>query len=377
MVATNLLDPALYTNVRKPLLEAETLPAWCYTSPEFYAREMQTIFARCWSFAGREDEIPRAGDYLTLGGPSGPIIIVRGQDDRTRAFVNACRHRGTRLLTNSGNCKTIVCPYHSWSYALDGALRRTPGMDGVLNFNREEYGLTPVRLETWDGFMFVNTDPDSPPLMEHLGDMPERFADYRFSEMKCVRRVDFSIGSNWKLLIENALEAYHTGTVHRDTLGRQTSEPVQSQGGWDALFIDGETSVAVLPGETTSLPHIPGLRDKQTRGTYFTVIYPCTQFAIAQDCMWWMDIQPDGPNRCRMTLGSCFPESSTRLPEFETLVQHYYQRWDSTTPEDNVIAQEQQAGQGSPLRSPGRYSAEEFAVYNLNNWVLDQVLESG
>ena len=112
---TNILDPALYEKVRRPVMEAEQLPAWCYTSPEFYEREVDRIFMRTWNFVGRADLIPKPGDYLTVDLVGVPVILIHGDDGVIRAFSNACRHRGTRLLSSEGNCRAIRCPYHSWT----------------------------------------------------------------------------------------------------------------------------------------------------------------------------------------------------------------------------------------------------------------------
>ena len=377
MTPENLFSESHYGDVRRPLTEASCLPSWCYTSERFHQRELERIFLKCWHFVGREDEITEAGDYLTFEAAGGPVIVMRDDDDVVRAFYNTCRHRGTQLLTGNGQAPRIVCPYHSWVYGTDGRLQRAPGMQGVVEFRAQAHALAPVRLEIWAGFMFVCYAAEAPTLAEYLGDFPEFFSAYRPQELVCVRRVNFEIKANWKLLIENALEAYHTGTVHAQTLGRQQSKPVVTRGNWGALFgyVDGDSSMAVLPGTTPALPHIPGLSGDQVRGTYFTDIYLCTQFVFAQDCMWWLAVQPDGVDNCHVVLGSCFPESTTRLAHFESALESYYERWDRATPEDNAIAEAQQSGQRAGVGPPGRFSNEEFVVHELANWVLDQVME--
>ncbi|MDH3695128.1 MAG: aromatic ring-hydroxylating dioxygenase subunit alpha, partial [Gammaproteobacteria bacterium] len=265
--------------------------------------------------------------------------------------------------------------YHSWVYALNGNLERAQGMDGIDDFNRSEHALVPLRYEVWDGFVFVTSDRNNETLGEYLGDMPQRFAQYKPQELVTTRRVEFEIRCNWKLLIENALEAYHTGTVHRSTLGQQNWENVQTEGNWDALIVLDELSVATLPKQPATLPEIEGLSGDAKRGMYFICIYPCTQFVFAQDCMWWMHIHPTGVDSCHLTLGSCFPQSTLGHPQFDELVKHYYQRWDTATPEDNHIAELQQIGQRADSRTPGRFAMSEFAVHNLANWVLDRVLD--
>ncbi|MBC7136577.1 MAG: Rieske (2Fe-2S) protein, partial [Oceanibaculum nanhaiense] len=143
----DLFDPALYANVRKPLAEAETLPPWCYTSDRFYQREVERIFLKVWNFIGRADRIPNPGDYFTLEFTGIPLIIVRGDDGKVRAFANSCRHRGALIAMGEGRCRAFKCPYHSWAFGLDGQLLSAPSMEKTANFDPVEYGLIEVRLE--------------------------------------------------------------------------------------------------------------------------------------------------------------------------------------------------------------------------------------
>lgn len=371
-----MLDPRQYSEVRKPLPEAQTLPSHCYISKTFFQEEIEKIFLSCWHFAGREDELTKPGDFITIDTQAGCALICRDGNNHIRAFVNSCRHRGTRLKQGKGNCRHIVCPYHAWSYDLDGSLRAAAGMDGVKGFNHEDFFLQSVRLEQWGGFLFINFSRDTAPLAEWLGDLPKIMASHKPEQTCCVKRFNFDVNANWKFLIENALEAYHTGMVHRATLGAQCSESVGTEGQWDALFVLSEKtkSIATLPGQKQSLPFIQGLDNKSKTGTWFTVIYPCTQIAFSQDCIWWLDIKPMTVDRSGVTLGACFPESSIALPEFNNLAEPYFERWATATPEDNAICESQQRGHSSGLTKPGRYAMSEHCVHALNNWVLDRVL---
>ena len=370
-----LFDPERYSAVRKPLLEASTLPPWCYTDERFFAREVERIFQRCWHFVGREDELAEPGDYLTFQGVGGPVLLIRGKDRVVRAFSNTCRHRGTQLVAGSGHVENLVCPYHSWVYSSQGELLRAPGMDESKCFDKQQFPLLSVRVESWAGFLFVCYDPDAPALHDYLGNMPAFFAAYEPERLQVVRRFEFDIQCNWKFVTENALEAYHTGTVHRDSLGKQESRAIDCEGNWDALFVyvDDHENLAVLPGESTPFPTLPNLSGEQRRGTYFTDIYPCTQFVFANDCMWWLAFQPRQVNQTHLTLGACFPPETIALPAFEGAVERYYHRWCSATPEDNQIAEWQQAGNatGAPA---GRFHKDEALVHRLSNWVLDRVL---
>ena len=372
-----IFDPECYRAVRRPLLEAETMPSWCYTSRAFHEREVERIFHREWNFIGRADRIPNHGDYFTLEFAGVPVVVVRGKDGVVRAFSNVCRHRGARIMGGEGNTQSFRCPYHSWSYGLDGRLERAPEMHETRGFDLVDYGLKPVRLETWAGFMFMNFDSDAVDLKTFLGDLPEVTAPYRFEDMTCVRRREYDLACNWKIYVENAMEAYHVPTVHMQTISRQKREnnpPIPSAGGYCGIFTRHEGSRAILPGEP-GFPYIPTLSGQSAAGTYYILIYPSTMFGCTLDCMWWLELHPRGPEETHLTVGSCFPDSTVARDDFDALIGNYYRRWETSIMEDNVISEQQQEGMRSPLVSPGRLSYLEPLVHTLANWVLDRVLD--
>ena len=371
----DMFHPLHYEDQRRPLPDARTLPAWCYTSEAFHRRERERIFLHAWQFAGRADELASPGDYRCIETAGGSVVVLRDQEGILRAFANTCRHRGARLLEGEGARERIVCPYHGWTYALNGALRAAPQMQRTRNFERGRYGLAPLRVEAWQGFVFVSFDPDIAPLSDYYGDLFERYASYRFDEMVLTRRRRYDLACNWKLLIENAHEAYHTGVVHSATLGEQHAEVLETRGNWEALFHPLETSVAVLPGESTAFPHMAGLSDELTRGTFFTLLYPNTHFACVQDCMWWMTFIPAGAQRCIGEVGFCFPRSTVARADFDEVVRRYYHRWDVSIDEDNATGERQQEGLRSALRTPGPYSHTEEVVYRFAKWLLAHVLD--
>ena len=374
---TSLFDPNRYVEVRKPLAQSSTLSGECYTSDAFFQKEVEKIFAGNWQFVGRVDEIAKIGDYICFDGVAGSAIIIRSESNKIHGFLNTCRHRGSRLLSGAGQCIRIVCPYHSWVYGSDGQLLNTPGMDGVEGFDQSEFPLKGIALEIWQGFIFINFSYEPAALSEGLGDFFEKFSSHQPEQFKCVKRFEFDVASNWKLLAENALEAYHTGTVHKQTLGQQKSKEIDAKGAWTGLFVEEENSVGTMHAEHSPLPHIHGLSDEAQAGTYFTMIYPCTQFVFAQDCMWWLALTPKEVGRTRVTLGACFPQASVNISDFQEIIKSYFHRWEIATEEDNRICESQFLGQlNNNNIKPGRYATSEFATHALANWVLDQILET-
>jgi phenylpropionate dioxygenase-like ring-hydroxylating dioxygenase large terminal subunit len=369
-----------FINVRRPLLEAETLPPWTYRSQAFYAREVETIFGTVWNFIGRADRLTERGSYFTLDFAGIPIAVVRGKDGRIRAFANTCRHRGARLLSGEGRVSAILCPYHSWNYALTGDLRVAPEMDQTSGFDIADYGLTEFRLEPWAGFLFVCFDPDAPPLLDFLGDLPGLLAPYDLNNMVTVRRKEWDIACNWKIYVENAMESYHVPTVHAKTIQKQkrsiTPPLFGNPGQWCGLYTAHTGSRALEAGDT-GFPYIPSLTGPAAAGTYYILIYPSTMLALTFDCMWWLEIHPRGPEAIHLIAGSCFPSATVARDDFADVVERYYRRWDRSIPEDNVISEIQQHGLSSPLARAGRYSHMEPLVHTLANWVLDRVSPMG
>jgi len=374
-----MFSPETYARVRLPLEEAETLPAWCYTSAAFYKREVERIFMKVWNFIGRDDRIPNAGDFFTLTFTGVPVIVARGADGEVRAFANTCRHRGSMVALGEGNCRAFKCPYHSWVYGLDGSLLTAPEMQQTRNFDPSAYGLIPIRLERWAGFMFINFDEEAESLASYLGDLPEILASYRFEDMVCVRRKEYDLACNWKIYVENAKESYHIGTVHRKTINRYASaksagyEVQKTQGEYVSTFAWHGGSMALLQGDE-GFPPIATLDQKTSGGTTAPLVYPSTYLGCTIDCAWYLEMHPLGPDRMRLIHGAMFPRPVLSRPDFEEKAASYYKRWDITIEEDNGASVLQQQGIASPFALPGRFSYREPLVHRIDNWVLDQVL---
>ena len=376
----DIFDPSHYASTRLADSEAETLPAWAYTSQEFYEREVDQIFTKVWNFIGRAEHIPNPGDYFTLDFAEIPIIVVRDETGRLRAFVNSCRHRGTILVEGQGNGRAFKCPYHSWVYGLDGELLGAPEMQKTSNFDCQQYPLLPIRLETWAGFLFINFDPAAEPLTSYLGDLPDNLAGHTASDLVCVRRKAYELKCNWKLFAENAKESYHIATVHRKTINQYASvevakyEYVDVRGQYAMNYAEHPgTSMALLKGDA-GFPVIDTLAGRTRHGTLSPFIFPSTYIAATIDTLWYLELHPHGPDRTTLIHGACFPRAFVERPDFDEVVKNYYKRWDITIEEDNAISEMQQRGLASRITGRGRFCYRERVVHQIDNWVLDRVL---
>lgn len=352
-------------------------PTSWYTSADHFAREMECVHRRSWILFGRADELPKPGDYRAIDTVGGPVIVVRGEDGAIRAFANTCRHRGSLLLSGSGNRRAIACPYHAWSYRLDGSLIGAPTMPpagpGGEGFRKQDWGLHPVRCEQWGGFVFLNFDHDADDLVSYLGDMASTLASHRPEDMVTTWRIELDVRCNWKLLVENAIEAYHTGTVHAKTVGAQKSVELNTTGNWVCIQVLSDTSIAVLGEAPAPFPTIAGLSDEAKRGTYFTMLMPAIQLACAQDCIWWLDVRPVAVDRSVLTVGGCFPRATAALPDFPRHAALYYDRWERVAREDAGMLEVQQVGLSSIAHTPGPLSPREVALAQTYRWLEERL----
>jgi phenylpropionate dioxygenase-like ring-hydroxylating dioxygenase large terminal subunit len=194
---------------------AETLPFSWYSDEEVLRRERSSIFARVWQYGGRAEQVATPGSFLATDAGGIPIVVTRDQGGVLRAFLNVCRHRGAVLLEGCGERNTIQCHYHAWTYELDGSLRTAPRSEREAAFDKAEWSLRPASIDTWGPFLFVNPDPDAPPLAEHLGQLPEIMSrDIDVDALVFHSRVEFGANANWKIVVENFLECYHCATAH-------------------------------------------------------------------------------------------------------------------------------------------------------------------
>jgi choline monooxygenase len=207
-------DPTL------PLEQASTIPASWYTDKRVFALEQATVFSRSWHFAARVDQLTNAGDYVTTEIAGEPVVVVRGSDDQIRGFFNACRHHAAAVMTEpAGNAPQMRCPYHGWTYSLEGALKGTPDFNDVCNFNRAENGLLPIETAIWEQWVFVRIEKssgDAITLEQSLGDLVNQFKALNTSQLHWFERRAYTLNCNWKVFVDNYLDGgYHVPHLHK------------------------------------------------------------------------------------------------------------------------------------------------------------------
>jgi carnitine monooxygenase subunit len=202
--------------IPNPVSEGWTLPAAWYGDEAVWALERERIFARTWQYAGRSEQVASPGSFFATQAGHVPVVVARPRDGGLRAFVNVCRHRGHPVVNGEGCRETLQCPYHAWTYDLDGSLRRAPRAEREPGFDPEGLSLHPVSVDTWGPFVFVNPELEAAPLAETLGDLPTVIAEsgLDLGALSFHSHYEWEIKSNWKVAMENFLECYHCPVAH-------------------------------------------------------------------------------------------------------------------------------------------------------------------
>jgi phenylpropionate dioxygenase-like ring-hydroxylating dioxygenase large terminal subunit len=306
----HLLDD-LAQYVTTPEESCWSLPRDAYLSPDLHDLEVREIFEKSWLCVGREEYVANPGDYFTLDLMDEPIVIVRGTDGEIRALNSACRHRYMPVVAGKGNAKRFVCPYHTWTYATDGRLIGAPHMEGSKVFDKAACSLPQYRLESWQGFLFVNLDDDAAPLQVSMASMDKAATNYRVHEQTEVFHYEMTWNGNWKLSAENSMEYYHHIGLHSGTVGVQMPAkgayfPDSTQA--DETFTHSRCRVGdeFLGGADHPLNprgDLTGLTQEELETGYLVYVYPAFTMAMRAGTNNWLAFRPDGPEKTKVLGG--------------------------------------------------------------------------
>jgi Rieske 2Fe-2S family protein len=369
------MEPDVIVKPRDPMPDtARTLPAEYYVDRAYFDREMERLFRRMWICAGRTEQVGRPGQFYVRELLGEPIVITRGASG-VNAFYNVCRHRGTRLCTEAQGtfAGAIQCPYHSWTYDLDGRLIGAPHMDEVPHFRKEDYPLHRVHASVWDGHIFLNLSADPAPLSAQLAGLPAKFRSWRMEELRLGHRIVYDVKANWKLIIQNYNECLHCPNLHPalNKLSHYLSgenEPLQAtymggrmdlRPGVQTLSMDGTCPRAFLPG----------LSAEDARRVYYYAIFPNMLLSLHPDYMMVHTLWPIAPDR---TINICewhfHPDEIARGGFSASDVIEF---WDLTNRQDWHVCELSQAGISSRAYTPGPYSNREDLLFAFDRLIVE------
>jgi phenylpropionate dioxygenase-like ring-hydroxylating dioxygenase large terminal subunit len=357
----------------RPLAEASTLAPQFYVDPQIYALESEQIFRASWISIGRVDQIAKPGDYFAYDVMGERVVAVRIPDGHIRVMSATCRHRAMTVVTGCGNAHSFQCPYHLWTYGLDGHLLGAPEMDRTKNFNRAEYSLPEIRSEIWEGWIFVNLDSGAAPLADQIEPLGRAISNYGIADWRTTEPTLYDSPWNWKVMVDNFIESYHHAGIHADTL-----QPLVPANGTFAEDCDGPFIILHNPTKgrvpmPTALPVSPRLTHDQLSEFVVAAIFPFHLFAIAPDSMQYYQIQPLAVDRLTLRIFNCLPAES-QTPEYAGTTESIRDFVNSVHLQDIAACQGVQAGYRSRSACAGRYSHLEKAVWQFHRFVIERLI---
>jgi Rieske 2Fe-2S family protein len=343
---------------------AHTMPRDRYTSPEIFALERERVFARHWQCVGRASAFTKPGDYRVRTVADESLIVVRDRAGELHAFFNVCRHRGTRLCMESHGqlSETIQCPYHAWTYALDGRLIGAPHMQEVPGFDKKEYPLHEAAVAEWEGFVFVNVARDPQPFEQWFAPMLRRLARFSLASLRVGHSARYEVKANWKLVFQNYSECLHCPTIHPEL-----SVVLPYQSGANDLttgaFLGGYMEIrpphesATLTGKSCGRllnDHLAG--DDVGRAYYYTFM-PNMALSIHPDYVNYYLLTPVSVDVTIVETEWMFNPANEGNPAFNP--RDAIDFWDVTNRQDWDICERSQLGVQSRRYEPGPYSPRE------------------
>ena len=386
------IQHAICDATARPLSRATTLPAQAYTSEEFFEWEMKHVLRAGWQGLAHVSQIPEPGDFLNLDLLGEPLIVVRGKDNAIHVLSRVCPHRSMDIMPDGfgyeghalaeardgkpdcGHTRLFLCPYHAWTFELDGQLKACPEMHKADGFCRDEFFLKSFRSEVWQGFIFVNLDGNAPPLAEGLTEMAADLAAFRLPEMKLVIAREWDCPFNWKVLAENFMESYHHLGIHHKSL--QPMMPArdtwteQERRHYVRSHLPYKDSVSEAYREfeqrgdfSKELPPLPGLSEAQKSEWGLFLVHPTFLLATAPDRVIWYRLQPLGPERLKLTTTTLLAPEVMERENFETLRERATELLVQFHLEDMQVCTAVQRGYYASGWQPGRLSHLEMPVW--------------
>jgi len=366
-----------------------TLPTTWYRSADIFRIEKERIFCREWIAACREEELPRPGDSQVLNVLGESILLVRNREGQLRAFYNVCRHRGARLCRAADATiapgrvslpggvtagRLIVCPYHQWSYDLNGSLVAAPHLGADAGFNKQEYSLYPVGVDAWGGFVFLNLSPaDAKPLAEQLVGIPQRLQRYPLADLRVGHTLRYDVAANWKIICENYNECYHCGGVHPELCALVPS--FRHAGGanldWERGVPHRSGAYTFTESGTTSRRPFPGLDEDEQVRHKGELVYPNLFLSVACDHVAAFLLQPLGPERTRIICHFLFESQEIDKPGFDP--RDAVDFWDLVNRQDWTVCESVQEGIQARVHEHGYFAPMEDWNLDIRRYVTDRI----
>ncbi|MEM8531850.1 MAG: aromatic ring-hydroxylating dioxygenase subunit alpha [Chloroflexota bacterium] len=351
---------------------AYTLPGHYYTSVDIYRDEMAGFFACDWICVGRTEQLANPGDYLLVHWANENLILTRDRDHRLHALFNVCRHRGTRLCTEPTGqfSESIQCPYHAWTYGLDGRLLNARNMHEVAGFDSADYPLYTAGIAEWEGFVFINLASDPVPFEVAFAPLIDKFTAWGIPNLRVGQRIEYDAQANWKMIVQNYSECYHCPLIHPALAqisywqsGRNDLSEGPFLGGYMTL---NETEQSMTTTGQTSRVALVGGADLNR--VYYYSIFPTMLLSLHPDYVMVHTLWPDAPDRTRIVCEWLFAADEVAKPHFDPSDAVAF--WDMTNRQDWHVCELSQEGVTSRAYTPGPYAQQEGLLYAFDQEYL-------
>ncbi|MBI1262570.1 MAG: Rieske 2Fe-2S domain-containing protein [Rhizobiales bacterium] len=358
--------------------KAETLPPACYTNEEFFEFEKEALFNHEWLCVGREDWVKEPGDYFTVTHIGEPLIIARTKTNELKAMSAVCQHRAMLVAEGRGTAKSFVCPYHHWTYALDGRLIGAPAMGDTCEFSRDDIRLPEIKTEVWLGFIFINFDAEAAPLAPRLESVSTALANYDLGNAEGpLPDAPSSYPWNWKVMMENNNDGYHATRLHKGPLhdfipSELASFPDVPENSAGYLRFNGtlHKDAAFNALQKAVLPVFPKLTDEDRNRAAFANIPPTLSLVLTSDMVIYLILHAESAGRHSMTIGILVAPGAMKEPLFQERLDMNMTAAMEITEQDLHVDELVQVGLNSRFAIRGRYSWQERAQTDLNNWLV-------
>ena len=372
-------------NVLRPIAEAGGLPNETYTSDRFAAVERDEVLAKTWTCIGVGAWVAEPGDLRPVQLQGLPLLMLRDRDGALRVFHNVCSHRGLALVTAPCRAKGLIrCPYHSWSYALDGTLKATPfiggpGSNTCEGFDKARHGLKPVRSAVWCDAVFVDLSGEAPAFEDFIAPIAARWQDFDMARL-CHGGADSSfvieIGCNWKLAVENYCEAYHLPWIHPALNSYSRLEDHYNIALEGRMAGQGSTAYRPsLSGDGRQFPAHPGLPRKWDGAAEYLALFPNVLFGVHSDHFYSVVLEPLGPNRTREHFEIYYFDEAALGDGYADMRATNARQWQTVFEEDRGVVEGMQAGRASPAFTGGVFSpVMDGPTHCFHQWMAGRLL---
>ena len=373
--------------VLRDTAQAHGLPNEFYTGTEGAALERDRVFGATWACVGRASDVPRKGELVPVDLYGLPLFMLRDAADEVRVFHNVCSHRGQILVREPCKVQGVIrCPYHSWTYGLDGSLKGTPHLGGVgahdaAGFDRKRHGLKPVRSQVWADQVFVDLSGEAAPFEEFIRPLVDRWRPFWGDEGPDLLRItldgsslEMEVQANWKLAVENYCESYHLPWVHPSLNTYSKLEDHYNISGISAFSGQGVTAYNLVDVAGTSLPRFPAWPADRARTAEYVALFPNLLLGLQADHFFALLIRPIAPDRTREELRVYYVGDEGREDRYEASRRSVLDSWKTVFTEDVWAVEGMQAGRASPAFTGGVFSpAMDVPTHDFHRWVAERL----